>query len=151
MRPDHGHSTGGRSFTDRDARSVSARRRRLLAGVWTDGRHPDPGSLPGVVEIDGSGATIVPGMVDSHAHLALPGGAGWTSRGFDPLDTLLAVGEENGELMVRAGIRWGRDVGAPRRAIPVAAGTEREASLVPRERWLERSRGRQTASATARG
>lgn len=107
----------------------------LLVGVWTDGGHPEPAGLPGLVEIDGSGATIVPGMVDSHAHLALQGGADWTSRGFDPLDTLLAVGEENGELMVRAGIRWARDVGAPRRAIPDAAGTERAVSLVLRERW----------------
>jgi imidazolonepropionase-like amidohydrolase len=104
----------------------------ILAGLWTDGEQPaDPG---GATVIDGAGATIVPGMVDSHAHLSMPGGADWIARGFDPLDTLLAVGEENGELLVRAGIRWARDVGAPRRFDP-ALGVERAASLVLRDRW----------------
>jgi imidazolonepropionase-like amidohydrolase len=103
----------------------------VLAGLWTDGDRPD---VPDATVIDGSGATIVPGMVDSHAHLSMPGGADWVAHGFDPLDTLLAVGEENGELMVRAGIRWARDVGAPRRRDP-ADGTERAASLMLRDRW----------------
>src|SRR6266699_1262638 len=56
--------------------------------------------VTGAALIDGAGATIVPGMVDSHAHLSMPGGADWITRAFDPLDTLLAVGEENGELLV---------------------------------------------------
>ncbi|HEY0808158.1 MAG TPA: amidohydrolase family protein [Pseudonocardiaceae bacterium] len=107
----------------------------LLTGMWSDGDHPDPAELPGVTVIDGAGATIVPGMVDSHAHLSMPGGADWIARAFDPLDTLLAVGEENGELMVRAGVRWARDVGAPRRPDP-DRGVDRAASLVLRDRWL---------------
>lgn len=105
----------------------------VVAGLWV-GDHPD---LPGVPEIDGRGATIVPGMVDSHSHLSMPGGADWVAHGFDPLDTLLAVGEENGELMVRAGIRWARDVGSPRRLDP-DRGAERAASLLLRERWQGR-------------
>jgi imidazolonepropionase-like amidohydrolase len=104
----------------------------VLVGLWTDGGQP--ADLSGVTVIDGAGATIVPGMVDSHAHLSMPGGADWIARGFDPLDSLLAVGEENGELMVRAGIRWARDVGAPRRLDP-DLGVERAASLVLRDRW----------------
>jgi imidazolonepropionase-like amidohydrolase len=105
----------------------------VIAGLWI-GDHPD---LPDVPEIDGRGATIVPGMVDSHSHLSMPGGAEWVAHGFDPLDTLLAVGEENGELMVRAGIRWARDVGSPRRLDP-EKGAERAASLLLRERWQGR-------------
>lgn len=103
----------------------------VVAGLWPGGGHPD---LPDVTVVDGLGATIVPGMVDSHSHLSMPGGADWVNHGFDPLDSLLAVGEENGELMVRAGIRWARDVGAPRRLDP-DSGTERAASLLLRERW----------------
>jgi imidazolonepropionase-like amidohydrolase len=103
-----------------------------VAGLWHDGDGPDPGEADAVI-IDGSGATIIPGLVDSHAHLSLPGGARWIERGFDPADDLLAVGEDNGELLVRAGIRWARDVGAPRRA--GADGRERALSLVLRERW----------------
>ncbi|MFN2560299.1 MAG: amidohydrolase family protein [Jatrophihabitans sp.] len=103
-----------------------------IAGLWFDGDGPDR-PVAGVPRIDGSGATIVPGLVDSHAHLSLPGGAQWIDRGFDPADELLDAGEDNGELMVRAGIRWARDVGAPRR--PGADGRERALSLVLRDRW----------------
>jgi imidazolonepropionase-like amidohydrolase len=103
-----------------------------IAGLWFDGDGPDR-PVAGVPLIDGSGATIVPGLVDSHAHLSLPGGAQWIDRGFDPADELLDAGEDNGELMVRAGIRWARDVGAPRR--PGADGRERALSLVLRDRW----------------
>lgn len=103
-----------------------------IAGLWLDGTGPDPGELDATV-IDGSGATIVPGMVDSHAHLSLPGGARWIERGLDPSDELLEVGEENGASMVRAGVRWARDVGAPRR--PDADGRARALSLVLRDRW----------------
>ena len=105
----------------------------IVAGLWFDGDGPDPGELEAPV-IDGSGATIVPGLVDSHAHLSMPGGAQWIERGrVDPTDELLTVGEENGEAMVRAGIRWARDVGAPRRAD--VDGRERALSLVLRDRW----------------
>lgn len=107
----------------------------VVAGLWTDGDRPAPAELDAEV-IDGSGSTIVPGLVDSHAHLSLPGGARWIERGLDPTAELLAVGEDNGELMIRAGIRWARDVGAPRRAD--APGGERALSLVLRERWAGR-------------
>lgn len=104
-----------------------------VAGLWFEGDGPDPGELDAAL-IDGSGSTIVPGMVDSHAHLSMPGGAQWIERGrVDPTDDLLAVGEDNGEAMVRAGIRWARDVGAPRRR--VADGRECALSLVLRDRW----------------
>lgn len=109
----------------------------ILAGLWTNSDQPDPGELPGVTIVDGVGATIVPGMVDSHSHLSMPGGADWVNRGFDSLDMLLAVGEENGELMVRAGVRWARDVGSPRRVVP-ETGQQRAASLLLRERWQGR-------------
>jgi imidazolonepropionase-like amidohydrolase len=103
-----------------------------VAGLWTRGDGPEPGDVDAVA-VDGSGSTIVPGMVDSHAHLSLPGGAQWVARGGDATDELLSVGEENGRLMVRAGIRWARDVGAPRRSD--ADGRERALSLVLRDRW----------------
>ncbi|HJQ42628.1 MAG TPA: amidohydrolase family protein [Jatrophihabitantaceae bacterium] len=105
-----------------------------IAGLWFDGSAPDASEL-GADVIDGSGATIVPAMVDSHAHLSLPGGAHWIDRGFDDPDELLEVGEDNGAAMVRAGIRWARDVGAPRRVGP--DGRERALSLVLRERWQD--------------
>jgi imidazolonepropionase-like amidohydrolase len=89
-----------------------------VTGLWTGGDQPDPATLCDVTVIDGAGATIVPGMVDSHAHLSMPGGARWIERGFDPLDDLLAVGEENGELVIRSGVRRARRC---RGQVPAAA------------------------------
>ena len=72
------------------------------------GDEPDPGR--DVEVIDASGCTIVPGLVDSHSHLTLPGGAHWIERGFDPAADLLKVAEHNARLLRSAGVRWARDV-----------------------------------------
>jgi imidazolonepropionase-like amidohydrolase len=85
--------------------------------------------------IDAGGSTIVPGMVDGHSHLTLPGGSHWIDRGGDPTETLLAVAEANGELQHRSGVRWARDVGSPRRAHD---GRERALSIGIRDRWRGR-------------
>jgi len=94
---------------------------------------------PGATEVvDASGSTIVPGMVDAHSHLTLPGGAHWIDRGSDPTDRLLGVAEMNGRLLTAAGVRWARDVGSPRRADPDASGRERALALAVRDRWRGR-------------
>ncbi|MGH2407486.1 MAG: amidohydrolase family protein [Candidatus Limnocylindrales bacterium] len=99
----------------------------LSPGV--DGTRPDV--------IDASGSTIVPGMVDCHSHLTLPGGAHWIDRIDDPPERLLAVAERNGRLMSNAGVRWARDVGAPTVEDPVD-GRRRALSLGVRDRWRGR-------------
>ena len=87
--------------------------------------------------VDASGSTFVPGMVDCHSHLTLPGGAHWIDRIDDPPERLLAVAERNGRLMTGAGVRWARDVGAPRVEDPVD-GRLRALSLGVRDRWRGR-------------
>lgn len=82
--------------------------------------------------IDAGGATVVPGMVDAHSHTVLPGGSHWIARGDDPTEELLAVAEENGEIAFRAGTRWFRDVGSPRRDDAALA-------LRVRDAWVGRS------------
>src|SRR5207249_4011505 len=65
----------------------------------------DEGDLPPNVRIiDAGGATIVPGMVDAHSHVTLPGGSHWIERGADPPEELLEVAEHNGDLLGRAGV-----------------------------------------------
>jgi imidazolonepropionase-like amidohydrolase len=92
--------------------------------------------LPAGCEVvDAGGTTIVPGMVDGHSHLTLPGGSHWIDRGGDPTEVLCAVAEANGELLHRSGVRWARDVGSPRRG---DEGRERALSIGIRERWRGR-------------
>src|SRR5829696_7610341 len=96
----------------------------------------DEGELPAdCVLVDAGGSTIVPGMVDGHSHLTLPGGSHWIDRGGDATEVLLDVAEANGELLHRSGVRWARDVGSPRR---VDNGRERALSLGVRDRWRGR-------------
>lgn len=96
---------------------------------------PGSGAAPRIVE--SSGATIVPGMVDSHSHVTLPGGAHWIERIDDPAEVLLEVAEHNGRLLSGAGVRWARDVGSPRLADPISGQTHALA-LGVRDRWHAR-------------
>jgi imidazolonepropionase-like amidohydrolase len=84
--------------------------------------------------VDAGGTTIVPGMVDCHSHLTLPGGSHWIDRGKDTPEQLLEHAEHNAKLQTQAGVRWARDVGAPIGVDPVD-GRERALSLGARDRW----------------
>src|SRR5438105_3995175 len=111
--------------------SVLVRDRRI---VWIRPTS-DEGTLPRDARIiDAGGSTIVPGMVDAHSHLTLPGGSHWIDRGADPPEELLQVAEHNGDLLGRAGVRWARDVGSPL-AVDPRDGRRRALALRVRERW----------------
>ena len=130
----------------RDAAVADGRSPNLRRGVsvlteggritWISGSG-DEGPLPGQVQvIDAGGTTLVPGLVDGHSHLTMQGGSHWIDRGFDSAQTLLEVAEANGELQIRSGVRWARDVGSPRRS--VGGGAERALALTVRDRWRGR-------------
>jgi imidazolonepropionase-like amidohydrolase len=97
----------------------------------------DEGPVPDQAHIvDAGGTTIVPGLVDGHSHLTLPGGSHWIDRAFDTTETLLEVAEANADLQMRSGVRWARDVGSPRRSVGGTA--ERALALTVRDRWRGR-------------
>lgn len=133
----------------RNAALADARSARLRFGVsilvadgsiaWIrpiDGEE-DPGPRGDLDVVDARGATIVPGMVDAHSHLTLPGGANWIDRILDSPERLLETAEHNGELAFRAGVRWLRDVGSPTVRDPIDR-SRRALALGVRDRWAGR-------------
>ncbi len=129
----------------RDAALADGRGDRLQLGVsvlvtgdriaWirpTDAEE-DPGPADGLEVVDAGGSTIVPGLVDAHSHLTLPGGSHWIDRASDSPAALVAVAARNAALMTQAGVRWARDVGAPVADDPLD-GRRRALSLGVRDR-----------------
>ncbi len=134
---------GGTLF--RDAALVSAESASLTVGVsvlvedgaitWIRPSDDEPAiDLANVEIVDAGGTTVVPGMVDAHSHITMPGGSHWIDRALDPPDQLLRYAEHNAELLHRSGVRWCRDVGAPVRRDPLD-GRERGLNLGIRDRW----------------
>jgi imidazolonepropionase-like amidohydrolase len=126
----------GRSDVLRVGVSVLVEGDRIAWIRPTDGEE-DPGPADGLEVVDAGGATIVPGMVDAHSHLTLPGGSHWIARVSDPPSVLVEVAARNAELMTRSGVRWARDVGAPVGDDPVD-GRHRALSLGVRDRMRGR-------------
>ena len=96
---------------------------------------PDPGTAR---IVDAGGATAVPSMVDAHSHITMPGGSHWIERGFDDVEELNRVAEDNARLLLSSGVRWVRDVGSPRR--PDSDGRERAMAVQVRDAWSGRGR-----------
>jgi imidazolonepropionase-like amidohydrolase len=139
----YARSVGGTLF--RDAALVTAESASLTVGVsvlvedgaitWIRPSDDEPAiDLADVEIVDAGGTTMVPGMVDAHSHITMPGGSHWIERGLDPPEQLLRYAEHNAELLHRSGVRWCRDVGAPTRRDPVD-GRERALNLGIRDRW----------------
>lgn len=103
---------------DRDAMRITAREGAGL--LVEDGRivaigpQSELGPQAQLVRDLGSASTIVPGLIDTHVHLALDGGP-------DPRGTLLSMGErqqlvvmlKNARKLLSAGVTTARDLGSP--------------------------------------
>ena len=106
-----------------------------LAWIRETGDEGDLGRRDDLEIVDASGGTLVPGMVDGHSHVTLPGGAHWIDRIDDGPEALLRAAELNGPLLTRSGVRWARDVGSPRYPDPEDGGRVRALALGVRDRW----------------
>jgi imidazolonepropionase-like amidohydrolase len=91
------------------------------------------GAAPTTEVVDAGGATIVPGMIDAHSHITLPGGSHWIDRIEDPPGTAVATAARNAALLTGAGVRWARDVGSAPGDDPVD-GRRRALALGVRDR-----------------
>ena len=142
----------------RDASLASGRSPRLephVSVLVADGRiawirptdaEDDPGPKDGLTVVDARGAAIVPGLVDAHSHIVLPGGPDYVEHRTDPPAQLLDAAEQNGLAAWRAGIRWLRDVGSPIGIDPFDR-RRRALALGVRERWLDGLNARPCARA----
>lgn len=150
----------GRRTLYRGANLATGRSERLETGISVlvaDGRiawirptdaEDDPGPAAGLVIVDARGTTIVPGLVDAHSHVMLPGGVDYRARLGDRPTVLAAVAERNGLMAWQAGVRWLRDVGSPIGIDPVD-GRHRALALGIRDRWrAEANRPRIRAAGT---
>ena len=122
------HATHGTSLLIEDG---------VIRWIRPSDAEEDPGPPDDLRVIDASGSTIIPGMVDAHSHLTMPGGAHWIDRLGDAPEAQLAAAEDNARLLTRAGVRWARDVGATTAIDPVD-GRRRALSLGVRDRWRGR-------------
>src|SRR5258706_7758783 len=104
-----------------------------IAWIRPTDAEEDPGPVEGLEVVDAGGTTIVPGMVDGHSHITMPGGSHWIERGSDPPEVAGATAERNAALLTAAGVRSARDVGAPVGRDP-HDGRERALSLGVRDR-----------------
>jgi imidazolonepropionase-like amidohydrolase len=99
-----------------------------------------PVASPGSLEVvDAAGSTIVPGLVDAHSHLTMPGGARWIDRASDSTENLLEYAEANARLLAGAGVRWARDVGSVTRPDPGNGDRARAVAIRVRDRWRGRA------------
>ena len=135
----------------RDGALADGRSDRLRLGVSIlveDGRitwirpsdDEGPVAYPGGLEVvDAAGSTIVPGLVDAHSHLTMPGGARWIDRASDSTENLLEYAEANARLLAGAGVRWARDVGSVTRPDPGGGDRARAVAIRVRDGWRGRA------------
>jgi len=110
----------------------------LIAWIRPSDAEEDPGPAAGLTIVDARGATIVPGLVDAHSHVVLPGGPSYIAHLTDSPAKLAATAEINGRRLFAAGVRWVRDVGSPVGVDPHDR-RRRGLALGVRDRWEGRT------------
>jgi len=89
-------------------------RRGVIHGVY-GGPHPVGDWPPGTPALDLPGHTLLPGLIDAHVHLVLPGdGTPFEESVREPDGVLLAAAIRNAQTALRAGITTLRDCGGMR-------------------------------------
>ena len=102
--------TGAPAVHDPTVVVESGRIRKIYAGPAPEGERP-----PGSRTLDLRGHTLLPGLIDAHVHLVLPGdGTPFETSVREPDGVLTVVAGENARRALRAGITTLRDCGGMR-------------------------------------
>jgi imidazolonepropionase-like amidohydrolase len=92
-------------------------------------------AAPGAVVIDGRGATLMPGLIESHAHIGLADMNGYDLTRLPPEDHMLLT-VENARTMLDCGYTSAFSAAAPKPRLDVVLKREIEAGRVPGPRLL---------------
>ena len=122
-----------------DGRTLEEHRGVLVDGariVWV-GAHADaPREASDARVLDGSGATLAPGLIDCHVHLTFDGSANFAAEAAEMTPTLAAVKAiRNAEKHLANGVTTVRDLGGPGPVVPEIARAI-AAGLLPGPRVL---------------
>jgi len=94
-----------------------------------------PPAAPGAVVIDGRGATLMPGLIESHAHIGLADMNGYDLTRLPPEEHMLLT-VENARTMLDCGYTSAFSAAAPKPRLDVVLKREIEAGRVPGPRLL---------------
>jgi imidazolonepropionase-like amidohydrolase len=87
----------------------------MIREIHAGGAAPKGDRPPGAPELDLPGHTLLPGLIDAHVHLVLPGdGTPFETSVREPDGVLLATAIHNAQTALRAGITTLRDCGSMR-------------------------------------
>jgi imidazolonepropionase-like amidohydrolase len=111
----------------------------LVSGNRVEAIAAQPGILPraGVMLIDAAGATLMPGLVESHGHLPFPEMLTYMTQLEDtPIEELTLAGVRNARVLLDAGFTSVIGAGSPRLRVELALRNEINADRMPGPRLL---------------
>jgi imidazolonepropionase-like amidohydrolase len=104
--------------------------------VWREGAAP---RVEGVQRIDGGGATLMPGLIEPHAHLTFTNCAQSVDMGFIPVEEHLLIALENARTMLHAGFTSCFSAASAKKRLDIVLRNAIDAGRVPGPRLLAAS------------
>lgn len=119
-----------------------------IAAIHRGGTNPPP--LPGSTVVDGKGATLMPGLIESHAHLSWPSSVERFVPGMNLApDDLVLNAARNARILIDHGFTSAYSGGALSRTLDVALKGAIDSGGIPGPRLIPSSIEREPPSATA--